>query len=88
VQSGSESSQVKRLVDRCQMLEGFCRELLQTNKVLDLENKICITQITSLNKEGGSQLDNYAGAMELILRKQSEMQSQKQRQKNTIKLRK
>lgn len=50
VQNGTESSQVKRLVERCQMLEGFCRELLQTNKVLDLENRICISQLTALNK--------------------------------------
>lgn len=85
VQSGSESSQVRRLVERCQMLEGFCRELLQTNKVLDLENRICISQITALNKQGGTQLDNYVGALDVILSKQAEIQNQRSKQKNTIK---
>lgn len=67
------------------MLEAFCKELLHTNKLLDLENKICIAQITSLNQHDGVQLNNIAGALELLLSKQSFLNDQKQRlSKNTL----
>ena len=51
--SNSESAQVKRLTERCNQLESYCRELIHTNRVLDVENRFCMQQILSLNKEGG-----------------------------------
>lgn len=84
---GNESTQVKKLTERCQMLEAFCKELLHTNKLLDLENKICIAQITTLNQHDGVQLNNIAGALELLLSKQTHLNELKQRQsKNALNL--
>lgn len=40
--STSESDQVKRLHQRCQLLEVYCKDLIHTNKVLDMENRLCI----------------------------------------------
>lgn len=52
--------------ERCEQLESYCKELLKTNKILDLENRLCISQILSLQKEGGNQIDNIVGAMHLL----------------------
>ena len=38
----------EQLLERCRTLEKYCRELLQTNKVLDLENKVAIAQLVNL----------------------------------------
>jgi hypothetical protein len=64
--SNNETETVKNLTKRCETLEQYCRELISTNKVLDAENRLCITQILGFQKQGGKQLDNMIGALELL----------------------
>ena len=37
-----------KLVQRCAKLEEYCKDLLKTNKVLDMENKLAIAQLVHL----------------------------------------
>ena len=66
------NTQTKYLNERCLQLESYCRDLIKTNKVLDMENKLCITQIlnlTNANSGGTNQLNNFVGALNLIQNK-------------------
>ena len=38
----SPTKQNRALVERCQKLEQYCRELVKTNKILDCENRLAI----------------------------------------------
>ena len=67
--ASSESEQVQRLQARNQMLEGFCKELMDTNKVLDMENRLCITQLMNIfskEKGGTAQLNNFISALQMV----------------------
>lgn len=46
------------------MLEKYCRDLLQSNKVLDLENKVAIAQIVNLLSP--EQLNNFTAALRFV----------------------
>lgn len=51
------------------MLEGFCKELMETNKVLDMENRLCITQLMNIfskEKGGTAQLNNFISALQMV----------------------
>ena len=43
-----DDKQVKSIVNRCQKLEDYCRELIRVNKILDCENRLAIAQIINL----------------------------------------
>ena len=67
--ASSESEHVQRLQARNQMLEGFCKELMDTNKVLDMENRLCITQLMNIfskEKGGTAQLNNFISALQMV----------------------
>ena len=67
--AGSESQQVQRLEARCRMLEGYCKELIKTNKVLDMENRLCIAQLMNIfakDKGGTAQLNNFISALQMM----------------------
>ncbi len=40
-----ESKENSTLLQRCLKTEAYCRELLELNKVLDLENRIAVEQL-------------------------------------------
>ena len=63
------NTQIKHLNERCIQLEAYCRDLIKTNKILDMENRLCIAQIlnlTNANQGGSKQLDNLVGALNLM----------------------
>lgn len=67
--TSNESTQIKRLNERCQTLETYCKDLIKTNKILDLENRLAISQILNLTNQsqgGIKQLDNMVGALHLL----------------------
>ena len=53
--TSNDNQQIARLNERCQQLEAHCRDLIKTNKLLDLENRLCISQILNINNasQGG-----------------------------------
>ena len=53
------------LADRCKKLEEYCRELILTNKILDLENRTAIAQILHLT-DPKNQLQNLTAALSFI----------------------
>ena len=66
------TTQARYLNERCLQLEAYCRDLIKTNKVLDMENKLCITQIlnlTNANQGGTNQLNNFVSALNLMKNK-------------------
>lgn len=54
----------EQLLQRCQTLEKYCRDLVQTNKVLDLENRVAIAQIVNLLHP--DQLSNFTKALRYV----------------------
>ena len=52
------------LLNRCRTLEHYCKDLLQTNKVLDLENRVAIAQLVNLLSP--EQLSNFTNALRFI----------------------
>ena len=54
----------EQLLQRCQTLEKYCRDLVQTNKVLDLENRVAIAQIVNLLNP--DQLSNFTKALRYV----------------------
>ena len=73
--TSNDNQQIARLNDRCQQLEAYCRDLIKTNKLLDLENRLCISQILNLNNAsqgGANQLNNFVGALQM-LKKQNQV---------------
>ena len=72
------TTQVRYLNERCLQLEAYCRDLIKTNKILDMENKLCITQIlnlTNANQGGTNQLNNFVGALNLLKNKSTPIYS-------------
>ena len=53
-----------RLVERCAKLEQYCKDLLKTNKVLDMENKLAIAQLVHLLDP--TQLSNFTSALRQV----------------------
>lgn len=73
--TSNDNQQIARLNERCQQLEAHCRDLIKTNKLLDLENRLCISQILNINNasQGGpTQLNNFVGALQM-LKKQNQV---------------
>ena len=54
----------EHLLNRCKQLEHYCKDLVQTNKVLDLENRVAIAQLVNLLSP--NQLDNFTNALRFI----------------------
>ena len=53
-----------KLVQRCTRLEAYCKDLINTNKVLDTENKLAIAQIVHLLDP--NQLSNFTAALRQV----------------------
>lgn len=73
--TSNDNQQIARLNERCHQLEAHCRDLIKTNKLLDLENRLCISQILNINNasQGGpNQLNNFVGALQM-LKKQNQV---------------
>lgn len=49
-----------------------------------MENRICISQILSLNKEGSNRLDNMIGAFELVNKRKNQAGHQLTKNINTL----
>lgn len=67
--TSNDNQQIARLNERCHQLELHCRDLIKTNKLLDLENRLCISQILNINNasQGGpNQLNNFVGALQML----------------------
>lgn len=54
------------------MLEAYCKDLIRQNKLLDTENRLCISQLMNIfakDKGGTSQLNNFIAALQMIKQK-------------------
>lgn len=54
----------EQLAERCLKLEQYCRDLIETNKVLDAENRLAIAQIVHLTDP--NQLNHFATALKQV----------------------
>ena len=54
----------EKLAERCMKLEEYCRDLICTNKVLDAENRLAISQIVHLTDL--RQLNNFSNAIRQV----------------------
>lgn len=54
----------EQLAERCLKLESYCRDLIETNKVLDAENRLAIAQIVHLTDV--NQLSNFKAALRFV----------------------
>lgn len=54
----------EQLLNRYKMLELYCKDLVQTNKILDLENRVAIAQLVNLLSP--DQLNNFTNALRFI----------------------
>ena len=61
-QGSDQLIKITMLEDRCQKLQTYCRELIDTNRLLDCENRLAIAQLTT--HYSPSQLQNLTQAME------------------------
>ena len=53
-----------KLERRCKKLADYCKDLLQTNKVLDVENRLAIAQLIHMTDE--QQLSNLSSAINFV----------------------
>ena len=51
-----QGEELKKLAGKCNKLEKYCKDLIQANKVLDMENRLAIAQ--NINMTEPTQLNN------------------------------
>ena len=49
-----------------------------------MENRLCMSQIIALNKEGGRQLDNMVSAFELVMNRTVQAQKEQKLNRNNL----
>jgi len=64
VHKQTTSPETRRLKERCYKLEAYCKDLIKTNKVLDIENRLAIAQI--VNIADPKQLNHLASAVNIV----------------------
>lgn len=59
-----QGEELKKLSEKCNKLEKYCKDLIQANKVLDMENRLAIAQIINMTEP--TQLNNLVQAIDYV----------------------